>query len=152
MMFIVVLDYLSLSSTVVKSANEVGNEYIQEATAIQRSFPKILLSSKEIRELSCGDKGSPQRGIASWYGPGFDGRKMANGKTYDMEAMTVAHRLLPLGTKICIKNPENERIVLATVTDRGPYIDGRIVDLSKGIARKLGILDKGIGKVEIYRI
>jgi rare lipoprotein A len=90
-----------------------------------------------------------ERGIASWYGPGFHGRQMANGRLYNMHSYTIAHRRLPLGTKVCIVNPENGRGVLATVTDRGPYVGKRIVDLSKRIADDLDITARGIGVVTI---
>ena len=91
-----------------------------------------------------------QTGIASWYGPGFHGRPMANGKPYDMGALTVAHRTLRLGTTVRIRKLSNGRTVIVKVTDRGPYIPGRIVDLSKGAANKLGI--DGLGRVAIEKI
>ena len=72
---------------------------------------------------------------------------MANGKIYNMYAGTIAHRTLPLGTKVELTNPETSQIVRAVVTDRGPFIDGRDVDLSYGIAKKLSIVEKGVGKV-----
>ncbi len=90
-----------------------------------------------------------ERGIASWYGPGFHGRQMANGRTFDMRALTVAHRRLPLGTHVCIQNPQNGKVVFATVTDRGPYIDGRVIDLSKKVAEILGITERGTAYVSI---
>lgn len=90
-----------------------------------------------------------QRGIASWYGPGFHGRQMANGADFNMYALTVAHRRLPLGTHVCIQNPENGRSVFATVTDRGPYIDGRVIDLSRKVAEVLGITQRGTAYVSI---
>jgi len=90
-----------------------------------------------------------ERGIASWYGPGFHGRQMANGRLYNMHSYTIAHRRLPLGTKVCIINPENGKGVVATVTDRGPYAGKRIVDLSKRIADDLDITARGIGVVTI---
>lgn len=75
---------------------------------------------------------------------------MANGKIYDMNALTVAHRFLPLGTPICIVNPANGRSVRAVVTDRGPYVGGRIIDLSRRIAAELGTLERGLGVVHIF--
>ena len=77
------------------------------------------------------------------------GKEMANGQSFNMNALTVAHRTLPLGTQICIKNPENGKTVFATVTDRGPYSAGRIIDLSKGAAEMLGITESGISFVSI---
>lgn len=154
------LDYLSLSSA-ESAAREGGNEYIQAAPKSASPSPRttrrgslasvrwFTAGSRESDDSPCSLDEKPfQRGIASWYGPGFHGRPMANTKPYDMYAATVAHKQLPLGTRVCIRNPANERVVVATVTDRGPYIDGRIVDLSKGVAHALDI--DGVSKVEIF--
>lgn len=91
-----------------------------------------------------------QKGIASWYGPGFHGRPMANGKPYNAQALTIAHRTLPINSWWRVRNLENGKTVVVKVTDRGPYIPGRIVDLSKGAANKLGI--DGLGRVAIEKI
>ena len=88
-----------------------------------------------------------QMGTASWYGPGFNGRATATGETYDMYAMTCAHRTLPLGSWIRVTNLHNKRIVFLRVNDRGPMSPRFIVDLSYKAAQKLGI--QGIGKVKI---
>jgi rare lipoprotein A len=85
--------------------------------------------------------------VASWYGKEHHGRPMANGKNYNMYASTIAHRTLPLGTKVELTNPDTGQIVRAVVTDRGPFIGGRDVDLSYGIAKKLNMVEKGVGKV-----
>lgn len=83
-----------------------------------------------------------QRIVSSWYGPGFDGRRTASGTTYHQEEMTVASRTLRFGTLLLITG--NEKYVIARVTDRGPYIVGRDLDVSKGVARKLGMLKTGV--------
>ena len=85
--------------------------------------------------------------VASWYGKEYHGRPMANGKIYNMYANTIAHRTLPLGTKVELTNPDTGQVIRAVVTDRGPFIEGRDVDLSYGIAKKLNMVDKGVGKV-----
>ena len=72
---------------------------------------------------------------------------MANGEPFNMHAATIAHKELPLGTKVELKNPQTGQKVLAVVTDRGPYIEGRDVDLSYGLARRLNMVDKGVGKL-----
>ena len=94
-------------------------------------------------------EGTVQRGIASWYGPGFHGRPTASGEIYDMDALTAAHRELPLGTILDVENLENGRTVRVRVNDRGPYIRGRVLDLSRGAARKLDMVNKGLAKVEL---
>ena len=85
--------------------------------------------------------------VASWYGEAFHGRPMANGDIYDMHAATIAHKEMPLGTKVELKNTETGEMVRAIVTDRGPYISGRDVDLSYGLAQKLSLVEQGIGNL-----
>ena len=86
-------------------------------------------------------------GIASWYGPGFDGNLTANGEVYDMNGVSAAHKTLPFGTIVRVVDLETGRSVVVRINDRGPFIKGRIIDLSKGAAEKLGLIDKGITKV-----
>jgi len=86
-------------------------------------------------------------GIASWYGPGFDGRRTANGEVYDMNGISAAHKTLPFGTIVRVVDLETGRSVVVRINDRGPFIKGRIIDLSKGAAEALGIVGKGIAKV-----
>ena len=93
----------------------------------------------------------PQKVVASWYGDPFHGRPMANSDIYDMYAPTIAHKELPLGTRVELENPVNGTIVQATITDRGPYIEGRDVDLSYGLARQLSLVEQGVGSL-IMRI
>ena len=85
---------------------------------------------------------------ASWYGPGFHGRLAANGKPFNMNHMTAAHKTLPFGTKLKVTCQTSGKSVVVTVTDRGPYVKGRSIDLSYGAAKVLGILDRGVGKVK----
>jgi rare lipoprotein A len=111
---------------------------------------EIIPTETPRQDSSCNLTYHPyQRGTASWYGPGFHGRKMANGMPYNMKAYTVAHPTLRLGTEVCITNRANGRSIKATVTDRGPYVHPRIVDLSKRIADELDITERGLGNVVI---
>lgn len=89
------------------------------------------------------------RGWASWYGSGFQGKKMANGKRFDLRKISVAHRSLPLGTKVRIMNLRNRKSIVAFVSDRGPYIRGREMDLSYAAAKKLGAVRDGVIPVKI---
>lgn len=93
-----------------------------------------------------------QKGIASWYGKKFHGRKTSNGETYDMYAMTAAHKSLPLPSYLQVKNLKNGRSVVVRVNDRGPFHRGRIIDLSYTAAKKLDIIRTGTGYVEIRDI
>ena len=91
----------------------------------------------------------PQRGEASWYGEFHQGKPMANQRPFRMAQATVAHRTLPLGTVVEVRNLRNGRKAKAEVTDRGPYARGRVLDVSKGIARRLDMLRPGVAPVEI---
>jgi len=93
--------------------------------------------------------GSVLTGVASWYGPGFHGRLTASGEVFDMHAMTAAHRKLPLGTMVSIRNMLNGKTVVVTINDRGPYIDGRMLDVSYGVAVKLDMVDRGFCPVQV---
>ncbi len=90
---------------------------------------------------------------ASWYGPGFHGRTTANGEKYDMNGISVAHKSLPFGTWLRITNLKNNQLVFVRVNDRGPYIDGREIDLSLGAAKALAMTDQGVAtvKMEIFK-
>lgn len=91
-------------------------------------------------------------GQASYYGPGFHGKTMANGTMFNQHAATVAHKTLKLGTKLKITNVSSGKSTVATVTDRGPYADGRVLDLSYGVMRVLGGLEKGVIEVNAETI
>jgi len=86
-------------------------------------------------------------GIASWYGPGFDGNLTANGEVYDMNGISAAHKTLPFGTLVRVTDFETGRSIVVRINDRGPFIEGRIIDLSKGAAAKLGTIERGITQV-----
>jgi rare lipoprotein A (peptidoglycan hydrolase) len=78
-------------------------------------------------------------GIASWYGPGFHGRQTANGETYNQHGISAAHKTLPLGSRVVVRNQRTGRSILVRINDRGPYAGGRIVDLSDGARRAIGM-------------
>lgn len=88
-------------------------------------------------------------GRASWYGPGFHGRETASGEIFNQHELTAAHRRLPLGTRITVTNLENGKSVRVSVNDRGPYIHGRVLDLSKAAARRLDMVSDGVVRVRI---
>ncbi len=93
-----------------------------------------------------------QRGIASWYGGRFHGNPTASGEIYDMYELTAAHKTLPLGTKAVITNLENHRSVEVRINDRGPFVKGRIIDLSYAAARVIGMVEKGTARVEVVAL
>ena len=98
-----------------------------------------------------GDEPLFERGLASWYGAKFHGQPTANGETYDMYAMTAAHKTMPLPSYARVRNPANGREVVVRVNDRGPFVAGRVIDLSYTAALKLGVLG-GVAPVEVERI
>ena len=88
-------------------------------------------------------------GEASWYGPGFSGKTTASGEVFDETKMTAAHKTLPLGTKAKVTNLKDGKSVQVEINDRGPYAQGRIIDLSPAAAKALGIIDRGVIKVRV---
>lgn len=97
-------------------------------------------------------KGYVEQGIASWYGTKFHGRRTSSGETYDMYAMTAAHKTLPLPTYARVTNKKNGRSIIVRINDRGPFHDNRIIDLSYAAATRLGIVTMGTGLVEVRAI
>jgi rare lipoprotein A len=89
------------------------------------------------------------RGIASWYGPNFHAKKTSNGETYNMYAMTAAHKTLPMNTVVKVQNLENGKSVVVRVNDRGPFVAGRIIDLSNKAAHGIDMVKKGTAKVKL---
>ncbi|MCO5978912.1 septal ring lytic transglycosylase RlpA family protein [Ideonella oryzae] len=92
-----------------------------------------------------------EEGLASWYGTKFHGARTASGEAYDMNAMTAAHRTMPLPSYARVRNPANGREVIVRVNDRGPFVDGRVIDLSYAAAVKLGV-QNGVAPVEVRRL
>ncbi len=90
-----------------------------------------------------------QEGIASWYGERFHGRPTSSGEPFLLYRFTAASRSIPLGTYVLVRNVENNKIVVVKINDRGPYVEGRILDLSKAAARELGMVKKGLARVQI---
>ena len=88
-------------------------------------------------------------GVASYYGRKFDGRRTASGERFDMDAMTAAHRTLPFGSKVRVTNPANGRSVVVRINDRGPFTRGRLIDLSRSAAERIGLVARGHGEVQL---
>ena len=105
-----------------------------------------LAQDKKIPSLN---NGSSQLGIASWYGPSFHGKPSASGEPYDMWALTAAHRTLPFGTWVQITKVETGKTVTVRINDRGPFIKGRIIDLSYAAARELAMIGEGTADVAL---
>jgi rare lipoprotein A len=98
---------------------------------------------------SFGKPVSTEVGLASWYGPPYAGRKGADGTVYDQNAMTAAHLTLPMGTMVRVTNLTNNQSVVVKITDRGPFVRGRIIDLSLAAAKATGVYRAGVAKVKV---
>lgn len=92
------------------------------------------------------------RGKASWYGPGFHGKRTASGERFDMNAMTAAHRTLAFGTRVLVRNVRNGREVIVRINDRGPHVRDRIIDLSKAAAAEIDLIDAGEAPVVLIAL
>jgi rare lipoprotein A len=90
--------------------------------------------------------------IASWYGHPYHGRLTANGEVYNMNAMTAAHPSLPFGTRVKVCNTKNNRCATVRINDRGPFVGGRAIDLSRAAADAIGLRSQGVGQVTIHTI
>ena len=125
-------------------------------SSLPLSFSLVLLlaacSSQPPAKTSAaavGDSGSSERGLASWYGKEFDGLPTASGETFRPEKISAAHRTLPLGTVVDVTNERNGRTVRVKINDRGPFVAGRIVDLSKAAAQEIGSVGDGVVPVTL---
>jgi rare lipoprotein A len=91
-----------------------------------------------------------ERGIASWYGAQHHGRRTASGEVFDMNALTAAHKTLPFGTRVRVLNPASGQAVVVRINDRGPFTPGRVIDLSRAGAERIGLIRAGVAPVVIY--
>jgi rare lipoprotein A len=96
--------------------------------------------------------GYAENGVASWYGADFHGRSTSNGERYDMYAMTAAHKTLPMNTMLLVKNMNNGKEIIVRVNDRGPFVQGRVIDLSYTAAQKLNIVKPGTSRVKLVAL
>jgi len=106
-------------------------------------------SQQQKAQPSGGGSSHHQKGIASWYGGKFHGRTTASGERYDMNKLTAAHRKLPFGSRVRVTNLDNGRQVVVRITDRGPFVHGRIIDLSREAARRIDMIQAGTARVRI---
>jgi rare lipoprotein A len=126
---------------------QVTNETIPSDVTIQKASVESgrKTSSKPVTKHALNGK-------ASWYGPGFHGKKTASGEIYNQHKLTAAHKTLPLGTKARVINLDNGNTVEVEINDRGPFIEGRIIDLSRAAAGALGFIELGLAPVQVELI
>ncbi|WP_256415099.1 septal ring lytic transglycosylase RlpA family protein [Acinetobacter sp. 5862] len=139
----------SLSIT-ERSGDQIRRQTIAAKIDIPEDEPSVIeklnaVASNTVRKFS-------QSGVASWYGRQFHGRKTASGETFDMNGLTAAHRSLPLNCYIRVTNKDNGKSVVVKVNDRGPFHGNRVLDLSYGAAKQLGMSGSGTSNVSIERV
>jgi len=132
--------------TVLKGEKNVENERILIEEFVPLTVKENTVNTSAVKFI---DRGTLK---ASWYGPKFHGKFTANGEVYDQMALTAAHKSLSFGTLLKITNPKNGKSVIVRINDRGPYIEGRELDLSKGAAIELGMLEKGVARVKVQEV
>ncbi|MBT8399180.1 MAG: septal ring lytic transglycosylase RlpA family protein [Rhodothermia bacterium] len=126
--------------------------------AISRFFGVILIttlgctSQCASSEYTNSEGALSETGIASYYASSLDGRTTASGQTYDENKLTAAHRTLPFGARVRVTNLSNDRSVIVVINDRGPFVDGRIIDLSRRAARELDFVREGVTRVRLERL
>jgi rare lipoprotein A len=124
------------------------------ANAIRSSFGASIIPQGFLKMVEIAQDGGVGKGVdhfsgsASWYGGKFNGRKTSDGTKYDQEGLTAAHRSLPFGTKLLVMNRKTGDSCVVKVNDRGPFVDGRVIDLSKGAAKQLNMLGTGVALVD----
>jgi rare lipoprotein A len=133
--------------------NRMNGQSRQFLTAMSLSLGLVLGACSWVPTgTSHLDVGIEDRGVASWYGEAFHGKQAANGELFDMGALTAAHRTLPLGSVVRVVNLVNGKHIHVRITDRGPYVNGRILDLSRGAAVRIGMLGGGLSMVRVQLV
>lgn len=116
-----------------------------------RSGKSYVINGKRYHILASAE-GFKEKGLASWYGEPFHGRRTANGEVYDMNKVSAAHKTLPLGTWVEVKNLNNKKALVMRINDRGPFIAGRVIDLSREAAKKIEMIQTGVAPVTVRAI
>ncbi len=121
--------------------NQLGN----------RSGKSYVINGKRYHIMASAT-GYRENGYASWYGEPFHGRKTASGEVYDMNKISAAHKTLPLHTWVEVRNLDNKKVMAMRINDRGPFVKGRIIDLSRQAAKEMGFLNDGVAKVHLKAV
>jgi rare lipoprotein A len=143
--------YVSSEDKDTKEAKKIAEKVKRKVEHTEKAEGSQDLVKDKVT-VNKGNDGKPiveQVGEASFYGPGFHGKKTATGEKFDQNEKTAAHPTLPLGTKATVTNLDNGTSVDVTINDRGPYVKGRDIDLSKGAAKELGMTKDGVAPVKI---
>ncbi|MEG3000026.1 MAG: septal ring lytic transglycosylase RlpA family protein [Comamonas sp.] len=114
--------------------------------------PKLSDKPDPAAQITPDARDSDQKGMASWYGPGFHGKLTANGERFNSGELTAAHRSFAFGTRVCVRSSVTGKTVVVRINDRGPFAKGRVIDLSQGAAEQLGMMGLGIKPVELWAL
>jgi len=145
-LLLLVLMILSVTGlTSLPSKSEITNKNM---TVFENPIEEVTSISQDVN-IKYDDMGIMK---SSWYGPRFHGRLTANGEIYDQMGYTAAHKSLPFGTLLRLTNPKNNKSIVVRINDRGPYIPGRKIDLSKKVAIELDTYNKGVVKLRVEKI
>jgi rare lipoprotein A len=136
----------------VVSSSRPAPSSSRPVAAIPPSYPKPYKALGQWYQPLPDAKDFRQTGIASWYGEDFHGKKTSSGEIYDMYAESAAHKTLPLGTIVRVRNLDNNREMEIRINDRGPFVNGRVIDLSYACATKLGVVGPGTAPVELVAV
>jgi rare lipoprotein A len=142
---------------------DTTSDFSRDALQVTNRLRRLLGNAPPLEEVAGKPKPEPVAisfgpiqvrisGWASWYGPGFDGNLSASGEPFNQNALTAAHRNLPFGTLVMVKNLDNGRTVIVRINDRGPFVGDRVIDLSAGAASVLGMMGSGVAPVELQVI
>jgi rare lipoprotein A len=140
---------LSLLAMALVGCRAVSPPPPREAPAASQGYPAPYRVGRQWYQPIPDAAGFRERGTASWYGRKFHGRKTSSGEIYDMYGVSAAHKTLPFGTVVQVRNLRNGRVLDVRINDRGPFVKGRIIDLSYGAATQLGVVGPGTAPVEI---
>jgi rare lipoprotein A len=138
------------SKDAAKDALQIANRLrFQLGNAAPLKTIEGMPKPKNVQTVAMGPVRFQIQGMASWYGPGFDGNYTASGEVFNQYALTAAHRTLPFGTRVRVTNLDNGRSVVVRVNDRGPFVGDRVMDLSRGAAQILGTVSSGVSSVRL---
>ncbi len=138
----------NLATDALQATNRL-RRLMGNAPPLQEIIGMPVAPQRPVARVAVGPVRVQITGMASWYGPGFHGNQSASGEIYNQNAMTAAHRSLPFGTKVQVTNLDNGRSAVVRINDRGPFIGGRVIDLSAAAARVLGLMHTGIAPVRL---
>jgi rare lipoprotein A len=150
---LVLFSLLAQSCTAISGLSQRSDDFSSsEATSSDARIEKVSVEREGRTTSPKTTAKHALNGTASWYGPGFHGKKTASGEIYDQTKLTAAHKTLPLGTKARVTNLDNGSAVEVEINDRGPFVGGRIIDLSRAAAGALGLVESGTAPVRVELI